>query len=459
MLLGGTLQVLLTGALAFACARGLGLSSVASLVVAMLVVPSSTAIVLRGLDARGELEGPPGQLMLGILLFQDLCVVPTMLILPALGGGGAALPWAQLARSALLLCAVVGAALWLVPRALHVVAGARQRDAFVLAVLVSCLGTAYAASFAGVSLALGAFLGGVIVAGSEYRHQANAELAPMREVMASLFFVSVGMLLDPQLLRSEPLAVFGTLCALFVGKALVVAFAAGVLRLSLRVAVVAGVGLSQMGEFALVLAREAEDAKVVPDGPLQILLSAATLSMVATPLLLGLGPRVASAAERLPGAARLFGAHVSEAPPPSAAYENHIVVAGFGVAGEALVRALGAISVPVVVVDLNPVSVREVTRRGLPGYFGDVSSRDLLEHLNLPRARQLVLLINDPAAVERAVLAARSVAPELPITARARFQREVDKLRALGASEVIVAELEASHAIVRCVLDRARGAV
>ncbi|HEX6242047.1 MAG TPA: cation:proton antiporter, partial [Polyangiales bacterium] len=254
--LGGSLQVGLTLMGAFGLARSFGLSAVQAVVLALVVAPSSTAIVLRQLDARGELDAPHGKQMLGILLFQDLCVVPMMLVLPALTtqtDAGVQSVLASLTRSVLLLITVVALARVIVPRVLHVVASERKRDVFVLAVFVVGLGTAWAASLAGVSLALGAFLAGVVIAGSDYRHQAMGELIPFREVFASLFFVSAGMLLDLGLVLEAPRAVLGLTLALLLGKGLVVLSAGVLLRLPLRVAVASALGLCQVGEFALVL--------------------------------------------------------------------------------------------------------------------------------------------------------------------------------------------------------------
>lgn len=453
IVVGGALQVVLTGSLAFACARAAGLGASAAIAVAFVVVPSSTAIVLRGLDARGELEAPHGRLMLGILLFQDLCVVPMMLVLPTLASGGGASMWLQLGKSALLLGLVVAAAALIVPRALRVVAASRQRDAFVLSVFLVCAGTAWAASIAGVSLALGAFLAGVVVAGSDYRHQAMTELIPMREVLASVFFVSVGMLLDTRLFVASPLAVFGVFFGLLSGKFLVVALAARLMRLPLRVAVLAGAGLSQIGEFALVLLRSSQGSGVLDQPVVDSVIAAAILSMIVTPLLLDLGPRLAAGAQRLPMLARFFGVpEADDATTLEAGARDHVIIAGYGLAGRMLADALTAQDRSFVVLDLNAASVREATALGRHAYYGDATSADVLLHLGLPRARALVLLINDPAALERAVAAAQRACAAVAIIVRTRYQSEVAKLHTLGADEIVVAEVEAGRAVVQRVM-------
>lgn len=456
IVLGGSLQVLLTGSATFEIAGWLGFDWRAAALLSFVVIPSSTAIVLRGLEARGESDAPHGRLVLGILLFQDLCVVPMMLLLPAIRGGAeGAMHTVGLGvlKSALLLGLVMLGAQVAVPRALRLVAAARQRDVFVLTVLLVCMGIAWLAAKAGVSLALGAFLGGVVVAGSAYRQQAASDLLPLREVLASLFFVSTGMLLDTTLLRDRPGTVVALLFGLLVGKAAIVLLLSALLRLPLRVAVLAGVGLAQVGEFALVVLRAAPG--VLPKTAEDLLLTAAILSMAITPLLLAVGPRVAVGAERLHALSRLFGVRgAHDAPSAHAALSGHVIIAGYGVAGRQLAAELRARSVPIVIVDLNATTVAEATQQGEQAFFGDVTSAEVLGHLGIARARGIVLLINDASALERAVSAARALAPGGWIAVRARYVGDIPKLEQAGASEVVAAELEAGRALTERVLAR-----
>lgn len=455
-LIGGGMQVLLTGVCAYVLARAQGVAPAAALLVSFVVVPSSTAIVLRALDARGEVDAPHGKLMLGILLFQDLCVVPMMLVLAALSSPESDQPnlLLSLSKSTLMLAAVAGGARLLVPRLLHLVAASRQRDVFVLSVFVVSIGTALAASkAAGVSLAIGAFIAGVVVAGSEYRHQVAGELIPFREVFASLFFVSAGMLLDVKYVLSAPYQVLGTFGAIVLGKGLIVAIIAATLRVSLRAAVLTSLGLAQIGEFALVMLRTAHGRKWLEPALEGNLLTAIILSMLITPLLLSHGPRVAAWAERWPLLARLFAAQRA-AKQPAPDHDGHVILAGYGVAGRALATRLASEQVQVVVVDLNAGLVRAATKDGFPAYFGDVASPDVLEHLGLQRAREVVLLINDPGALERAVVSIRRNAPQVAILVRTRYQGEVARLSALGADAVIAAEVEAGRAVIEEVVAR-----
>jgi CPA2 family monovalent cation:H+ antiporter-2 len=457
LLIGGSLQVVATTLAGFGIARWLGLGRAQALVLGLLVVPSSTAIVLRQLDARGELDAPHGKQMLGILLFQDLCVVPMMLVLPALAaqsdaGPGALL--ASLARSALVLITVVALARVIVPRVLHVVASERKRDVFVLAVFVVGLGTAWAASLAGVALSLGAFLAGVVIAGSDYRHQAMGDLIPFREVFASLFFVSAGMLLDLGLVLEAPRAVLGLVLALLVGKGLVVLILGALLRLPLRVAVLTAIGLCQVGEFALVLLASVREQQALPETLEAQLLCAAILTMIVTPLLLDLAPRLVPLAERVPLLRRVFGPGERPSLDQSADLLDHVIIAGYGVAGRALAHRLREEQMTVVVVDLNTQSVQDAAQDGFASLFGDVTTAEVLQHLGAERASELVLLINDASALERAVETARREFPALVITARSRYEGEIPHLTELGATHVVAAEVEAGRRITEQMLRR-----
>jgi CPA2 family monovalent cation:H+ antiporter-2 len=394
---------------------------------------------------------------LGVLIFQDLCVVPMMLSIPLLAGGDASANdlVKALGTSVAVLAAVLIAGWFVVPRLLHLAARTRQRDLFLLTVFVVCVGTAALVSTAGVSLALGAFLAGMVVAGSEYRHQAMAELIPFREVFASLFFVTVGMLFDGRVLIGDVGGVLGLLAAILFGKFLIVFLTAALMRLPLRVCVLAAASLAQVGEFSFVLARAASDTDLL-GGALEDRFFAATiLSMLVTPLAIAAGPRLASGASRIRVVTRLLGVRTAvDAEVDESGRRDHVVIAGWGVTGRELARALREADVPYVVLDLNPDNVRHAREQGEPAYFGDVTSPEVLLHVGAHRAREIVIAVNDPAAAERAVRAARRAAPDVPILVRARFIADVAGMLEAGATEVVPAEIEAAVEIAARVLRR-----
>lgn len=457
ILVGGALQVGITLLAVFAIARLLGLPVGSSIFLGFLVAVSSTAIVLRGLESRGELEAPHGRLTLGVLVFQDLCVIPMMLAIPLLAGSSAP-AWSlgiALLKAVAILAGVLFAARLVVPRALHVIARTRQRDLFVLAVFLVCIGTAWAASMAGVSLALGAFLAGLVVAGSEFRHQALADLIPFREVFTSIFFVSVGMLIAPRDLAGNFGPILALLGLVVLGKFTLVFASAAIMRLPLRVCVLAAAALAQIGEFAFVLARAAEGTGLLSEKLASNFFAAAILSMFIAPLALAFGPHLAAGVGKIRALTLLLRVRTAEdAVKRVRDWRDHVIIAGYGVAGQELARSLRDSGIPYVIVDLNVDNVRKANAKGEPIYFGDVTSPEVLEHLGAAHARDLVIVINDPRAEERAVKAARRVVPDVHILVRSRYLADVEALLAAGASEVIPAELQAAVEVTSTVLAR-----
>ena len=457
IMIGGTLQVGITIVLTVAAARWLGAAPGPAVFVGFLMAVSSTAIVLRGLEQRAEVDAPHGRLTLGVLVFQDLCVVPMMLTIPILAGdtvsGGAVL--AAVLKAGVILLAVIGVSRLAMPRLLAYVAATRQRHLFTMAVVLVCLGTAWLITAGGVSLALGAFLAGMVVAGSEFRHQALADLSSFRDVFSSVFFVSVGMLLDPQRLAAGIGPILLILSAILAGK-FVIVFATGTLmRLPVRVSVLSGVALAQVGEFSFVLDRAARDAGVL-SAPLDgQLLAAAILSMLITPFAIALGPRMAAGVGRIRVLTRLLDVRdAGEAAPAVQGLREHVIIGGYGFAGEELARALKKMGVAYVIVDLNVENVHKAAGRGEPAFFGDITNQEVLESLGLHHARDFVIVINDSEAVDRAVRAARAVAPGVNIIARTNYFHSYDRLMAAGANDVIPAEREAAAAVTARVLAR-----
>ncbi len=454
VLVGGALQVGTTILAVMSVAWAFEIPPAKSAFLGFVVAVSSTAIVLRGLSSRGELDAPHGRLAVGILVFQDLCVVPMMLALPILAGssGSSGQALFTLASAVGLLCAALLVAKFLSPILLRVASRARQRDVFVLAVAVICFGIAWVASYAGVSVALGAFLAGLVVSGSEFRHQALSDLIPLREVLSSVFFVSIGMLLDttnfPGLIRPTLLL----LAAILAGKFALLFMTAALMRLPLRVCVLTGVALCQVGEFSFVLLKGGRAVDLVAGSIFESLLIAIILSMLVTPFLLRLGPRVAAGVGRITLLTRLLQVESLEEQHPEEELSDHVIIAGYGVAGRELARSLERCHMAYVIVDLNVDNVRLATRDGHRAYFGDVTSRDVLEHLGIGKARELVLTVNDPEAALRAVRQSRSMSSILKIIARAPYLEDGARLRAAGASKVVVAEVESAVEIVRQIL-------
>lgn len=460
VVVGGSLQVGLTGLATFALARGLGASTPHSVFYAFVVALSSTAIVLRALQDRGEIDSPHGRFIVGALIFQDLCVVPMMLVIPLLGadageGGGAAIGIA-LGKALLVVVATFAIARLLVPRFFSFVDRTRSREVFLLAVVAVCIGTAFVTSLVGLSLALGAFLGGLVVADTEYGHRAMGDILPLRDIFMSIFFVSMGMLFDPAVLVESPLLVVAMVVGFIVGKSILATMAAMAMRFPPRVALVAGIGLAQFGEFGFVLATVADAADVVRREEIRELFNAGLISMFLTPVLVGLAPHIGAGARALRPLGRMLGARgIDEvANTDQKRLSDHVIIVGYGVAGKLLSSALGRVGVPYVVLELNAETVRRARAEGVPIYYADVTTSEALKHAAVREARAVVLLINDRRAATQAVGVLRSLAPDTAVVLRTHYLTEGPYLERLGASDVVVEEVEAGVEMLARVLRR-----
>lgn len=449
ILLGGGVQVAATILVVMGVGVLLGRDPRSAILLGFIIAISSTAIVLRDLSTRGELDTPHGRLALGILVFQDLCVVPMVLVVPILGdtGGGTAV-WGPLLTATAVVAGVLVATRFIVPRFLDAIARTRQRDLFVLSVFLVCLGTAWAVSSTGVSLALGAFLAGLVVSGSRYREQAVSDLVPVRDVLTSVFFVSIGMLLDLSDVFDELVPILGLFAAIVVGKFIVIFLTGSVLRLPLRVRVMTAASLSQVGEFSFVLLIAASGTGLLEEPFQSNLTVAIILSMLATPFGLALGPHLASGLGKLGPLTRLLEVRTTaehhEADPPG----DHVIIAGYGLTGQTLARALANNRTRYIIADLNTETVRDATQQGEPAYFGDVTSPEVLAHLGVADATELIVAINDPDATVRAVRTARHAAPNLRIIVRTTYKDDVKRLEAAGATKVFAAETAVASVII-----------
>lgn len=418
-----------------------------------LVALSSTAIVLRLLGDSGKLGTPSGRIALGVLLFQDLCIVPMMLLAPFCAGvgGGSTAVFMTLGKAVLIVVGVVIAARKLVPPILFQVVRTRSRELFLTLLVVLCLGTAYLTSVAGLSLALGAFLAGLAVSESEYGHQALAEAVPFRDAFGSLFFLSIGMLMDVGFVVSNLMLVSGTVLAIVMVKLLCAALPVLLLGHGLPIVLRSSFALAQVGEFAFVLAHTGKGFDLLSQHEYQVFLAASVVTMIATPLLLKVG-EIASG--RAPVHSRMvpWGKNADVAAGAEHQVSEHVIIVGYGVNGRNVARALRSTSVPYVILELNPETVRRARDEGEPIDFGDSTRIEILQHAGLKRARAVVVAISDATATRATVSLVRMQNPDVFIVVRTRFVAEVEELKGLGADEVIPEEFETSIEIFSQVL-------
>jgi CPA2 family monovalent cation:H+ antiporter-2 len=429
----------------------------ASFFLGFLVALSSTAIVMKMLFDRGEIDSPHGRLSMGILVFQDLCVVPLMLLVPLLAGNQGSLIelfW-TLIKSATILFMIIFGARWLVPSLLHQVVRTRSRELFTITIILLCLGTALLTSELGLSLALGAFLAGLVISESEYAYQAISDIVPFKDSLNGLFFISVGMLMDLRFLGKYLWIVLLVVVIVVTLKTLTAFISIHLLGHPPRVSLQTGLHLSQIGEFSFVLALSGKSAGLMNETFYQLFLAASVLTMILTPFLLQASPGISlwvSSKRLLERLDRMRKRAEREGFP--ARREDHVIIIGFGLNGRNLAEVLKEVSIPYVVLELNSDTVLQMKKRGEPISYGDGTSPEILRKLGIATAKMLVVVISDPASIRRIVQVARKENPRIYLIVRTRYTAEVEDLIQLGANEVIPEEFETSIEIFARVLHR-----
>jgi monovalent cation:H+ antiporter-2, CPA2 family len=420
---------------------------------------SSTAIVLKTLAERGDSDSIHGRATIGILVFQDLAVVPMMLLTPILGGqsdGGALAILLTLGESVLVVALVIGASWYLVPKVLGHIVRSRSRELFLLTIIVSCLGIAWLSSLGGLSLALGAFIAGLVISESEYSHQAMAEVLPFRDSFNSLFFVSIGILMDWRVLFSHPLPVAGLLAAVLLVKFVAGAGAVLLAEVPLRSAIMVGIALAQVGEFSFLLAQQGQESGFLRGDPYQVFLAVSVLSMIVTPFLMQWSPHLARRAEAWQRLRHWLPSHttghVVQTEGKQVRVKDHVIIVGYGLNGRNLARVLGETEIPYLALDLDGDIVSREAKHGVPVYYGDGTNPNVLRHMKIDDAKVLVVAISDPFITRRAVQVAKGLNPQLHVVVRTRYLRELEELHQLGADDVVPEEFETSIEIFSLVL-------
>jgi CPA2 family monovalent cation:H+ antiporter-2 len=458
VLLGGTIQVGLTLAAGFLFGLLFRCSVGEAVFIGFLISLSSTAIVLKILQERAEIDSPHGRTVLGILIFQDLAVVPMMLITPLVAGiskEGQGLSLLLLVlEGGLILGGAFLAGKYVVPRILYLVARTRDRELFVLTVLVICLGVAAITYQVGLSLALGAFLAGLIISESDYSHHALGSILPFRDVFASIFFISIGMLLNLGFLVQNIGVILAIAMGLLILKALLATAATLVLALPLRTAILAGLALAQIGEFSFVLAEAGVAHGLLPGPSYQVFLAAIVLTMLATPAVISISPRLAYTAAQMPWLGNVRRDLAVETPETQSQVENHIVIVGFGVSGRRLAESAKNAGLKYVIVETNPETVKHEKAKGQTIYYGDATHAAVLNRAHVARARLIAVAINDSEATKRIIQLAHRMNPAIQIVVRAKFLSQSELLLRLGADEVVTEEVEASVELCSRVLAR-----
>ncbi|MSP86833.1 MAG: potassium transporter, partial [Methylotenera sp.] len=451
--LGGA-QVFMTLAIVMGIAKLAGLGWTVAFVIGSALAMSSTAIVSKILAERVDLNSRHGRLSIGVLLFQDIAVVPILVLIPALGVAGAnltdVLGFALLKAAAMLLFLfTVGK--WLINPWFNIVAGQRSRELFVMNVLMVTLLLAFATKLAGLSYALGAFIAGMLISETKFRYQVESDISPFRDILLGLFFISVGMLLNLQQIFNNIGVVLLILVAFILFKAAIVTLVIRVMQYESGVAIRTGLILAQAGEFSFVILALGVEQKLISGPALQIILAASLLSMVIAPFLIQYNGRIARRVVR--SYSRNSGQVVQDIDDASKHLHNHVIICGYGRSGQYLGRFLTEENIPFVALDIDPSRVLEAATAGENVMFGDAARRVVLEAAGGARAKALVISYADNRAAMKILHIVQESYPQLPVIVRTVDDSNMEALREAGATEVVPEILEgslmlASHALM-----------
>ncbi len=448
------LQVALTILATVAVAVMAGFATAEAVLIGFAIVHSSTAIVLKVLGDRGEIHAPHGRVAVGILLVQDLCFVPMILLVRLLATPGST-AWSTVAlvliKAVVAILVILLIARLLVPVLLRHIVQLGSRELFTATMVFLCLGSAWAASQLGLSLAIGALIAGLVISDSEYSHQAVADVLPFRDAFNSIFFISMGMLLRPDFVLSHAGGLVAAAAAIIAFKAVIVVAVVLPFYHSLRIATGAALALAAVGELSFVLAQFALGAGLLSSLHYEWFIAAAIMTMMAAPFLIRAAPALS---------ARLTAAvgwrEAEEDAGRGKGSRTHVVIVGYGLNGENLAHVLRQTGLSYTILELSPDRVADAQRRDEPVTYGDATRTDVLKAAGVAHAHVVVIAISDPAATRRIVAIARQLNPEAPVIVRTRYVSEIDDLQRLGATEVVPEEFETSVQIFARVLRRLR---
>jgi CPA2 family monovalent cation:H+ antiporter-2 len=454
--IGGSFQVLTTILVTAVILYLFNFNIASAVFIGFLVSLSSTAIVLKMLQESGAVSSPQGRIAMGVLIFQDIIVVPMILFTPLLAGKSDNIAIAILILfakiTAILLLLFIGAK-YIVPRLLFEVAKTKSKELFILTIVVICVSTAWLTNQAGLSLALGAFLAGLIISESDYSHQATGNILPFREVFSSIFFVSIGMLLDVKFLFNHFLVISTLTIFVFILKASIAGMAAKVLGYPVRTIFLTGFALFQVGEFAFILSQTGISNGILSAVDYQYFIAVSILTMSATPFIINYSDIIFTKISKTFN----FGKSVINKDIPLDTDNNknlndHIVIIGFGINGRNVALAAKNLDIPYIILEMNAETVKTEKENGQNIIYGDGISAHILEHINISNARVVVIVISDPTAINRIIANIRTISQSVHIIVRTRYITEIEQNLNLGADEVIPEEFETSIEIFSRVL-------
>ena len=451
---GGMLQVFITSLFITLLCIIFGLNTELSIFIGMIIAPSSTAIVLKLMMERGEIESPYGRITTSVLIFQDIAVIPMMLIARMLAPGNDSSAWdivLTLGNAIIVVVLLFAAARFIVPKLLAKVTNTRSREVFLFSIILICVVVAVITNKAGLSLALGAFLAGMVVSETGYGYQALGNVIPFKDVFTGFFFISIGMMISMETFIAHPIfIIFLSLLVIFV-KTLVTTMAINILGYSLETSLKTGLALAQVGEFSFILATTGLQDGIFNEYQNSLFITIAVISMMATPFLMLFSSQIVKIISKLPLPENILKGYFHDKKTDKKVFNDHIILVGFGLSGRMIAKAATQSGIEYIVIEMNPNTVHNEKQKGTPIFYGDASQEEILEHASIKKARTLVISGADFNTTKNIVETARRLNPTLIIIARTRFQVFNAKLKELGASEVISEEVESAASILSVV--------
>lgn len=453
VLIGGTLQLVITTAVVWAIMVAVGFDSNVALFIGFLVAHSSTAVIMNLYQNSGEIDTRHGKIALGLLIFQDLNVIPMMLMVPILAGNSEMNLFSELLNfgvGMVILVIVLIAAIFLVPRFLTRVALTRSKELFIISIVAICFGIAWIMSLNGVSLALGAFLAGIAISESDYSHEVIGQILPFRDLLTSFFFVSIGMMLNLVYVAQHLLLIIAIAVLLLLGKTLINFVSVKAIGIASGAALLSAIGLSQVGEFSFILGSTGFEAGILTQDVYQVFLAITIVTMAMTPFAVNAGPAIAKKIikPKVPGG-NIFDNDTENC---DVQPKEHVIIVGYGLAGQYVAQALKRVDLPYIILELNVETVNHEKKQGERIVYGDATRDSILEYAGVMKARTIVISIPDMEAIKAIISTARGINPRINIITRSRFVSDTEELYRLGADEVIVDEREAAIQIFRRIL-------
>ncbi|MCS7053114.1 MAG: cation:proton antiporter [Ignavibacterium sp.] len=448
---GGGLQFFLTSILSFIIFIQLGIELNQSVFFSFLISLSSTAIIMKLLSDKNEVDTPHGKISMAISLFQDLMIVPLFLLLPIIANK-------TQSNITFLILKIIGAfattalliiaSKYFMKPLVHQIAKLRLREAFTIGIILMILGTAYITHQAGLSFAIGAFIAGLILSETDFNHQIISEIIPLKDAFNSLFFVSIGLLLNIQFVFQNSFLVIGLTLLIFLFKVFIIVLSVFLLKYPFRTALLTGIGLGQVGEFSFILALAGTKMGLISSEYYNIFLSSSIFTMIITPILYQLEPFIAEKLGNVESKKSSLKINLDNN------LKDHVIIGGFGVNGKSLVRVLKETGIKYIVIELNPDTVKKEKMKGEKIVYGDISREDILKSVGIQNAKVIVFAISDPVVTRVGIKNVKKLNPNIYTLVRTKYLNEVDELIKLGADEVIPEEFETALQIFRKVLQK-----